>query len=73
MSVQACLSNYEHARRDRTTRMVRGAAANTHRFHSVELATEADAELYLQHEWSSNPIKDRYDWLYKYDVQTAEI
>lgn len=72
-NIPACLSRYEHARLDRTTRMVRGAAANTNRFHSAELATDADAEAYLQREWSSNPIKDRYDWLYKYDVETAEI
>lgn len=64
---------YESARIERTSKMVRGATANTGRFHSAELETEEGAEAYLQREWSSNPIADRYDWLYRYDVLTAEI
>ncbi|OWT63901.1 FAD-dependent monooxygenase [Candidimonas nitroreducens] len=68
-----CLSKYEEARLERTTRMVLGAAANTHRFHSAELATDTDAEAYLQREWSSSPIRDRYDWLYKYNAKTVDI
>src|SRR5690606_25002216 len=67
------LQKYEAARIERTSRMVRGATANTGRFHSAELSTAEGAEAYLQREWSSDPIADRYDWLYKYDVQTAPI
>lgn len=67
------LQRYEAARIERTSRMVRGATANTERFHSAELATEEGAEAYLKREWSSEPIADRYDWLYKYDVETAAI
>lgn len=71
--VPAALQRYEAARIDRTSRMVRGATANTERFHSRELATEATAEAYLQREWSSSPIHDRYHWLYEYDACTAPI
>jgi salicylate hydroxylase len=53
--------------------MVRGATANTERFHSPELATEESAEKYLQREWSSEPIFARYDWLYSYDANTAPV
>jgi salicylate hydroxylase len=67
------LQRYERARIDRTSRMVRGATANTERFHSPELATEASAEQYLQREWSASPIHDRYHWLYEYDARTAPI
>lgn len=67
------LQKFEDARIERTSRMVRGATANTGRFHSAELTTEEGAEAYLKREWSSEPIADRYDWLYKYDVQTAPI
>lgn len=28
---------------------------------------------YMEAEWSRDPIRDRYDWLYRYDVNTAEI
>jgi salicylate hydroxylase len=71
--VAAALKRYEAARIERTSRMVRGATANTERFHSRELATEATAEQYLQREWSANPIHDRYHWLYVYDANTAPI
>jgi salicylate hydroxylase len=71
--VPAALARYEAARIERTSRMVRGATANTERFHSPELATEASAEVYLQREWSTNPIYERYHWLYEYDAGTAPI
>jgi len=71
--VPVALQRYEAARIGRTSRMVRGATANTERFHSRELATEATAEAYLQREWSASPIHDRYHWLYEYDACTAPI
>ena len=69
----AALSRFEKARIERTSRMVRGATSNTGRFHSEELATEESAEKYLAREWSSDPIADRYDWLYSYDAAKAPI
>ena len=71
--VPEALQRYERARIDRTSKMVRGATANTVRFHSVELATEESAEPYLQSEWGTDPIFERYDWLYRYDANTAPI
>lgn len=71
--VPAALARYEAARIDRTSRMVRGATANTDRFHSQELAKESSAESYLQREWSSEPIFERYDWLYSYDANTVPV
>lgn len=67
------LKRYEAARVDRTSRMVRGAKENTARFHETALATEEGAVKYMQSEWSRDPITERYDWLYRYDVLTAEI
>ena len=67
------LARYEQARKERTSRMVRGATANTDRFHSRELANEESAERYLQREWSTEPIADRYDWLYSYDARTVAV
>ncbi len=67
------LKRYEAARIERTTRMVRGATANTGRFHAPELATEAGADLYMAQEFSEAPIADRYDWLYDYDAVTAPV
>lgn len=71
--VPAALQRYERARIERTSKMVRGATANTVRFHSPELATEESAETYLQSEWGADPIFERYDWLYSYEANTAPI
>lgn len=67
------LKKYEDARVERTSKMVRGAKENTARFHESALATEEGALKYMESEWSRDPITDRYDWLYRYDVQTTEI
>jgi salicylate hydroxylase len=67
------LLRYEAARIERTSKMVRGATANTGRFHSEELRTEEGARVYLEREMSASPIADRYDWLYRYDAVTAPI
>lgn len=70
---QEALLRYEAARVERTSKMVRGAKENTARFHEAALATEEGAVKYMESEWSRDPIHDRYDWLYRYDVLTAEI
>lgn len=67
------LKHYEEARIERTTKMVRGATANTGRFHSPELATEEGADAYMAREFSEAPIADRYDWLYAYDAVNTPI
>lgn len=67
------LKRYEAARVERTSKMVRGAKENTARFHETALATEEGAVKYMGSEWSRDPITERYDWLYRYDVMTAEI
>lgn len=67
------LKKYEAARVERTSKMVRGAKDNTARFHESTLATEEGAVAYMESEWSRDPIQGRYDWLYRYDVETAAI
>lgn len=71
--VPDALARYESARIDRTSRMVRGATANTGRFHSEELRTPDSAKAYLEREMSANPIAERYDWLYRYDAVTTPL
>ena len=71
--VPSALQRYEQARIERTSRMVRGATANTERFHSQELVDEVSAEKYLEREWSASPIFERYDWLYRYDAVNVPI
>jgi salicylate hydroxylase len=67
------LARYEHARLAITTRKVTGANDNAVRFHNPALATEAGATAYVDREWSREAIIQRYEWIFTYNVETAEI
>ena len=69
----AGLLKYERARRDRTRRAVEGSAANIQRFHNKALADPAKAREYVSREWAGAPVAERYEWLFQYDVTTAEL
>jgi 2-polyprenyl-6-methoxyphenol hydroxylase-like FAD-dependent oxidoreductase len=67
------LQHYEAARRDRTRRTVEGSAANIHRFHNRALADPEEGRRFIDREWASERIADRYEWLFRYDATTVEI
>lgn len=67
------LRHYEDARKDRTARMVEGANANAGRFHNKELASPEGASKYVDREWQEERVKERYEWLFTYDVDTVGI
>ena len=67
------LEHYEAARLSRTTRMVEGAAANAKRFHNPELAHVEGARAYVDREWNQARVKERYEWLFTYDVTTVPV
>ena len=71
--VPEALRRYDEARRPRAHRMVRGAAENTSRFHNPALAQPDTADAFISKEWQSQAISDRYDWLFTYDAEKAEI
>ena len=70
---EIALGRYEEARRARTTRMVEGAAANSKRFHNPELANVDGARAYVDREWNEARVKERYEWLFTYDVTTVAV
>src|SRR6267378_8532761 len=65
------LARYEEARRDRTRRVVTGSAENAKRFHNPALASRDGAQAYVDREWSEERIKQRYEWLFTYDVTSV--
>jgi salicylate hydroxylase len=67
------LDRYESLRLERTSRIVRGSAANTKRFHNPALAHAEGAAEYVEREWSEERVKERYNWLFEYDVDSVEV
>ncbi len=71
--VPRALQRYEALRLDRTARVVRGSAANATRFHNPQLAHAEGAAAYVDREWSEERVKERYNWLFEYDVDAVEV
>jgi salicylate hydroxylase len=71
--VVPALQAYETARRERANRCVVGSAAQARRFHNQTLSDATQAEAYIDREWNEERVKERYEWLFQYDVTTAEI
>ena len=72
-SIPERLLRYENARRERTRRAVEGSAANIQRFHNRALADPIKAREYVDREWAGAPVAERYEWLFRYDVTTADL
>ena len=70
---QTALAKYEAARQERTSRIVLGSAANAKRFHNPALADASGAADYVSSEWTEQRVKERYEWLFQYDVDTVPL
>ena len=64
----SALAHFVALRLPRTTRIVQGAADNTHRFHNPLLADPETAAAYIDREWEPTRVRQRYDWLFEHDV-----
>lgn len=73
VDIPAALKHYEDARRERTAKVVEGSAANARRFHSQSLSTAGEAQSYISREFAEARVKERYDWLFEYDVTRVPI
>lgn len=67
------LQRYEAARRERTTRMVLASAENAKRFHNPALAEPVGAQAYVDREWAEDRVRERYDWLFRYEADTVAL
>ena len=66
-------ARYEAVRKARTARVVKGSAANTQRFHNPALAHAQGAAEYVEREWNEARVKERYEWLFKYDIDAVAL
>jgi salicylate hydroxylase len=72
-NVATALDRYERARSERTRAIVLDSAENARRFHKPALPDPVGAKAYIDREWSRAAITSRYEWLFTYDVLSAEI
>jgi len=66
-------ARYETARMDRTTKVVLGSNANAKRFHNPALANAQGAAEYVDREFNEARVKERYEWLFSYDVDAVAL
>jgi salicylate hydroxylase len=71
--VEEALNRYEAARRERTRRTVEGSAANMQRFHNRSLADPDEGRRFIDREWASQRVADRYEWLFRYDATRVPL
>jgi salicylate hydroxylase len=70
---QAALMAYEQARMERTYRVVEGSASNVDRFHNRLLADPVEGPRYIEREWASRRVQERYDWIFDYDATSMRF
>jgi salicylate hydroxylase len=67
------LKKYEEARIERTSSIVLRSTENGRRFHNPALASSDGAALYVDREWAEPKVKERYDWLFRYNVDEVPV
>ena len=67
------LEKYQEARIERTTSIVLRSSENRRRFHNSALASAAGAAAYVDREWTEAKVRERYDWLFRYNVDEVPI
>jgi salicylate hydroxylase len=72
-NAELALKNYEEARVDRAARVVNGSNENARRIHNPKLADPIGAAHYIDTEWSSEKVRQRYEWLYEYKVDEVFV
>ncbi|HVO16354.1 MAG TPA: FAD-dependent monooxygenase [Alphaproteobacteria bacterium] len=71
--LETALARYELARRDRTSRVIRGSANMIDHFHNSDLADPVKARTYMAAQWQPEQIRERYEWLFAYDATSVPV
>jgi salicylate hydroxylase len=71
--VAAAFRSYEAARLERTSRVVIGSAEKTTRFHNPLLGDPTVAQAYIEREWAEERLRERYDWMFRYDATAVAV
>ncbi|MDH7798374.1 MULTISPECIES: FAD-dependent monooxygenase [unclassified Beijerinckia] len=69
----AALKRFEVARVARTSTIVHRSTEAAKRFHNPELGNAEGAAAYVDREWTSEKIDQRYRWLFEYDALTVPV
>jgi len=71
--VAKALKQFETARVERTSQIMRRSTEAAKRFHNPALADPAGAAAYVDREWTPEKIEARYGWLFEYDAMETPL
>ena len=71
--IETGLASYQQARIERTTSIVLRSTENGKRFHNPALASSEGASAYVDREWAEDKVRERYDWLFRYNVDEVAV
>lgn len=70
---ELALRRYQATCMGRANAIVESSAENGRRFHNPVLADVETARTYLDIQWEKEKVRQRYDWLFEYDANTAPL
>jgi len=71
--IEAALKRYDAARVERTNKTKASSLDMLGIFHNPDLERIETARPYIEKQWSSQAVRERYDWLLTYDATAVEI
>ena len=72
-NVKGAFESYAAARQQRTARVMTSSADIAKGFHNPALGKAPSAQVYAKLEFSEQRVKERFDWIYRYDATRVPI